>query len=339
MVSNAAAWIVGEKVKPLEVKTAPLILPGDNEILVKNAALAVNPVDWAMQEMALFPLQYPTILGSDVAGEVVEVGKSITKFKKGDRVLGLALGHVVHQERESGFQLYTILRPVFTTVIPDSLSFDRACVIPLCLATAAASLYQDDHLHLKYPSLHPEPTNQSVLIWGGASSVGSNAIQLATASGYTVLTTASSKNFDYVKKLGASQVFDYNKPNVIDDVVAALNEKQTVGILDAISMNGAAQACLEVSSKADGDIFVSTVRKPPEDHPSGVQAKFVFSTDIRDNAVGPAIFEGFLPKALADGKFVAAPDPYIVGKGLEHVQKGISIMKDGISARKVVVTL
>lgn len=156
MTSNSAAWIVGEKVKPLEVKSAPYTSPGEDEILVKNAALAVNPVDWAFQELALFPSHYPTILGNDVAGEVVEVGKSVTKFRKGDRVLGFALGHISHHDSEGGFQLYTILQPVLTSAIPDDLSYDRACVIPVCLATAAAGLYQDDHLHLQYPSLSPQ---------------------------------------------------------------------------------------------------------------------------------------------------------------------------------------
>ncbi|KAL8933021.1 MAG: hypothetical protein Q9216_006559 [Gyalolechia sp. 2 TL-2023] len=339
MTSNSAAWVVGEKVKPLEVKTAPYTLPGDNEILVKNAAVAVNPVDWVLQELAIMPLKYPTILGSDVAGEVVEVGKSVTKFKKGDRVLGLANWYASHHDSEAGFQLYIILQPFFTSAIPDDLSFDRACVVPLCLATAAAGLYQDDSLHLQHPTLDPQPMNKSLLIWGGASSVGSNAIQLAAASGYEVLTTSSAKNLEYVKKLGASHVFDYNEPNVIDDIVAALDAKGSdVGIFDAVSANGAVEACLEISSRAQNDLFVSTVRPPPKDLPSGIQAKMVYAT-VEDTSAAKAIFENFLPQALADGKFVAAPDPYVVGRGLEHVQTGMDALKGGVSAKKVVITL
>lgn len=339
MTSNSAAWLAGEKVRPLEVKTAPYTSPGENEILVKNAAVAVNPVDCKLQELAIFPLQYPIILGSDVAGEVVEVGKSVTSFKKGDRVLGLANWHASQKNSEAGFQLYSILQPVFTSSIPDDLSFDRASVIPLCLATAAAGLYQDHSLHLQYPSLSPQPTSKTLLIWGGASCVGSNAIQLAIASGYEVITTASAKNFEYVKKLGASQVFDYNKANVIDDVVATLDAKVTVGIFDAVSANGAIEACLEVSSKARNGLLVSTVRPLLQATPSGVQAIFVQAAAIKDTNVGKAIFVDFLPQALASEKYVAAPDPHVVGKGLEHVQAGFDALAGGVSAEKVVISL
>ncbi|KAI4124190.1 MAG: hypothetical protein LQ338_004938 [Usnochroma carphineum] len=339
MTSNSAAWLVGEKVKPLEVKEAPYTLPGEDEILVKNAAVAVNPVDWAIQEMAIFPITYPTILGADVAGEVVEVGQSVTKFKKGDRVLGFALGQITHQNRNAGFQQYTVIPSACASIIPDTLSFERASVLPLCHATAAAALYLDNDLHLQYPSLHPTPTGKSVLIWGGASSVGSNAIQLAVASGYHVLTTASSKNTDYVKELGASQVFDYKKPDVIDEIVAAMDSRETVGIFDAVSTNGAIQSCLDVAAKTKKDKFVVTVRQPPKELPEGVTAKMCFASEIKDNEVGKAVFDDFLPQALANGKFVAAPDPHVIGHGLEHVQAGLDYLKAGVSAEKIVITL
>lgn len=142
-----------------------------------------------------------------------------------------------------------------------------------------------------------------------------------------------------MKRLGASQVFDYNKPGVIDEVIAALDANVNVGILDAVSTNGAIEACLEISSKAKGDVFVSTVRPVPEDQPSGVQAKSLYVTDIKENEVGKAIFGHFIPQALSTGKFVAAPDPYVVGKGLEHVQTGMDLLKGGMSAKKVVITL
>ena len=95
--------------------------------------------------------------------------------------------------------------------IPDSISFESAAVIPLGLSTAPAGLFQDDFLKLQFPTVPPQKqTGNTLLIWGGASSVGSNAIQLAIAAGYQVVTTASPKNFEYVKKLGASAVYDYN---------------------------------------------------------------------------------------------------------------------------------
>ena len=188
MTSNSAAWLVAEKAHPLEIKPAPYTSSADNEILVKNAAVAVNPVDWAIQQLAIMPYEYPTLFGADVAGEVVEVGKSITMAKKGDRVLGFAIGSVNQRKPESALQQYTILQQPLFSIIPNSMSFEQASVIPLCIATAAGSLYEKDHLQLQMPSLNPKLIEQTVVIWGGASSVGSNAIQLAVASGYHVLT-------------------------------------------------------------------------------------------------------------------------------------------------------
>ncbi|KAL8778887.1 MAG: hypothetical protein Q9213_007202 [Squamulea squamosa] len=342
MPSNSAAWLVGEKVHPLKIEAAPYTLPGDNEILIKNASLAINPADWVFQALAIFPLQYPTILGADIAGEVVEVGNGVSRFRKGDRVLALATGMnvgVVDQPKsQGGFQEYTIIVQQLASIIPDSLSFERAAVLPVGIGTAAVGLYQEGFLHLQQPSISSKPNGQTLLVWGGASSVGSNAIQLAIASGYQVATTASSKNFEYVKKLGASQVFDYTKPTVIDEIASALDGKHNAGVFDAINENGAIEKCLEAASRLQGNKFVATVRQPPENLPTGVSAKYIFVFDIKDNQISKLIYEDYLPKALAEGKYIIAPDPYVVGKGLQSVQAGIDMVKS-MSAKKLVVNL
>ncbi|KAL8956112.1 MAG: hypothetical protein Q9183_006411, partial [Haloplaca sp. 2 TL-2023] len=148
-------------------------------------------------------------------------------------------------------------------------------------------------------------------------------------------------NFDYVRKLGAIQVLDYKKESVIDDIVSALKGKSVAGVLDAVAENGAMEATLKLVAdpRFTGKRFVSTVRSPPEDLPEGVSSKWVFSSDVKDNSIGKAIFEDYLPEALAKGKFVAAPDPHVVGKGLEHVQAGIDMIGKGVSAKKLVITL
>ncbi|KAL8737921.1 MAG: hypothetical protein Q9181_001226 [Wetmoreana brouardii] len=148
-----------------------------------------------------------------------------------------------------------------------------------------------------------------------ASSFGSNVIQLVASSGCSVITTASFKNFDYVKRLGASQVFDYNKSSVVSDIVTALESKAVAGVFDAIGAYGAFDACLKVVTHLifSGVKFISTVRPPPERLPSGVSAKIVLVGEIKDSDVSQAIFQGYLPRALAEGKLVAAPDPHVVG--------------------------
>jgi len=193
MPPNSAAWLTSSS-KTLEVKSAPYPTPGPNTIVVKNGAIGINPIDCLKQEhpgMVFGYIKLPFVIGSDVAGEVVQVGPGVTRFKVGDRVVGQARG--VLQDRnvssEGAFQAYTVLLPDMTSQIPDTLSFENAAVLPLGLSTAVAGLFQKDQLALQLPSAPAKaPINKTLLVWGGSTSVGSNAIQLAVAAGYEVFT-------------------------------------------------------------------------------------------------------------------------------------------------------
>ena len=333
MASNTAAWqnAVGEK---LDVRSSPYPSPDEHEMVIQNHAWAVNPVDRVLQERKAFDwLQYPVILGCDVAGTVVQVGSSVTRFKKGDRVLALASSGL-HKPGAGAFQQYSLIEPVVTVPIPATMSFAEASVLPLALCTAACGLFQQDQLALQHPSLSPKPTGQTVIVWGGASSVGMNAIQLAVAGGYEVFTTASPKNFDFVGKLGASKAFDYNAATVVEDIVTALENKQFVGLFQAA---GDARPSFQIVDNAKGRKFVSSAVRIPEDKPSGVDAKAIWGTTLKDNEVGPAVLETFLPKALAEGKYLAMPEPWVIGQGLGAIQEGFDAQKKGVSAKKIVI--
>ncbi|MCJ1477424.1 hypothetical protein MMC13_006095 [Lambiella insularis] len=338
-LENLAAWLLAAKVQPFEVKPAPVWTPGENEILVRNHAVAINPVDGTQQAHAWFPLEYPTILGQDVAGEVVLTGPSVTRFKKGDHVLGHAVGMSTGRKQDNAFQLYTILQTNMTSPIVHDMSYQRAAVLPLAISTAACGLFQDTHLDLQLPTEPAQrPTGKTLLIWGGASSVGSCAIQLAVAAGYEVITTASRKNFELVKTLGANQVFDYNSPTVVHDIIKAFKGKDAAGAMDCIG-EGAWEVVQEIVSHIEGTKNVATTKSPFPDPPEGVTMRMVFGTTLKDNRVGKAIYEDFLPMALEAGTFVPAPDPLVVGEGLESIQKAINRQREGVSAQKVVVTL
>lgn len=93
MSVNKAAWLVKAN-SPLEVGEAPLPTAGPGEIVVKNAAIAINPLDCHMQDSGVFIQQWPAIFGCDVAGVVHEVGPDVQRFKKDDRVIGSVLRHL-----------------------------------------------------------------------------------------------------------------------------------------------------------------------------------------------------------------------------------------------------
>ena len=372
MPENTALWLSAKRA-PLTVAPAPYTLPKASEIIVRVRAVAVSPMDRLMQtigDLITSYIRYPFILGSDVAGEVVAIGTGVARFRVGDRVLGHAAGSDKQRNSaaEGAFQTYAVLLAHMASPLPADMPFETAAVLPLALSTAACGLFQTDFLALSAPSRAPRPAGKTLLVWGGSTNVGSNAIQLAVAAGYEVVTTASPRNFDYVKRLGASQAFDYRSRTVVADIIAALRGRQLVGAL-AIG-GGSAPACIDIVAACVGDRFVAMATQPAsfDAVPAGrwrivrlvpalartmvgnlalaararakrVRTKFIWGSALVGNEVGPMIYEAFLPEALADTRFIAAPDPIVVGHGLDKVPAALERQREGVSAHKLVVTL
>ncbi len=184
-----------------------------------------------MQDTLYFSFEYPFIFGTDVAGTVVQIGSAVTNFKIGQRVIGHCDSLLTRKASNAGYQLYSTCRERLVSAVPDFLPLAKAAVLPLSVDTAAAALFQK--LGLPLPSLSPKPTGKTILIWGGSSSVGSSAIQLAVAAGVRVIATASEANFEYVKSHGATEVFDHRKQDILETVKSQLREGDLV--LDCIS--------------------------------------------------------------------------------------------------------
>ena len=365
--SNEAAFL-NAKFTPLKIGPSTYTSPREDELVIKNVAVAINPYDYICQEAANLAVSWvklPFILGTDVAGEVVEVGKSITRFKVGERVVAyaLALDKRVNRACEGGFQTFTVARQHMTCPVPANMTYETACVLPLGISTAACALFQKDYLALPLPSISPTPSGKALLVWGGSTSVGCNAIQLAKAAGYDVIATASPKNNEYLKKLGADEVFDYKSATVVADIASAFKGREAAG---AISLGrGSVQKCIDVLGKCKGNKFVaqatmdtSAFPKGALDFPpfvlsmvglvvstgirstiKGVSTKMINGSDLAFNEVGKAVFEDFLPAVLEAGKFIPAPEPQIVGQGLGHIQEAMDMSKKGVSAKKLVVKL
>jgi NADPH:quinone reductase-like Zn-dependent oxidoreductase len=342
-IVNYAAWIPTEK-SQLGVATAPFPELSPDEIVLKNQAVAINPVDWKIQRSGGFNLTYPAILGEDVAGEILEVGKNVKGFKEGDRVIAHSLG-LGHGTAYGGFQLYPRLKVQTVAKIPGGLAYEKAVVLPLSISTAAAGLYLKSTLGLKFPTIEKKELNKKgvLLLWGGSSSVGSSVIQLAVASGYHVLTTASPANYRYCKDLGASLVLDYHNPDIVQILISILNEHgaEVVGAYDAIGDEATVRQCAEVL-RATGNGTIASVGAVPEDLPKGVKVSRISSTNIvgqDEGIVAKKVWGEFIPAALAQAMLKAAPEELVVGKGLYSVQTGLDRQRAGVSARKVVVTL
>ena len=369
MPINTAAWLP-PKHADLEVGPAPYTPPAPDEIVVRARALAINPLEWIIQlagNIAYPWLRQPVVIGSDVAGEVVEIGSAVTRFEVGDRVLGHAVGtdKDSNSSARGAFQNYVVVFERLASPIPASMTYEDAVVLPLGLSTAACALFQTDQLGLQHPSSSPVPTGQTVLVWGGSTSVGSNAIQLAVAAGYDVVTTASPANFDYVRSLGASEVVDYRSPTAREEVVAAFDGRRLAG---AVAVGrGSAESCADIVHRVSGRRVIAmatpnaTFERLAETRRAlpgilfrvvtsnvalriklarrGIRAQFIWGSSLKGNEVSAAVYGDFLPTALADGRFVAAPPAMVVGHGLESLQLALDTQRNGVSARKVVVTL
>ncbi|KAI2602594.1 zinc-binding oxidoreductase CipB [Hypoxylon sp. NC1633] len=373
---NRAAYLVTTRGRPLVVKDAPYTAPGPDEIVVKNGAVAVNPVDCGKQlggDQMFSWIKYPFALGSDVAGEVFEVGKggrAAQQFKVGDRVVGHAVGMDKRSAKtsEGAFQLYTVVRSNMAAKIPDSLSYEKACVLPMGMSTAASGLFLKDYAALRYPTTESHKRQgpaSTFIVWGGSTSVGTNAIQLARAAGYEVISTASPKNHEYLKSLGASQTYDYRDPNVVKTITAALKNKTCAGAI-AIG-DGSLEACIDILAAVPGRRFVAQASIPLDvaSLPTstlgmmgvmlgylwwnlstavrawrkGVSTKFIWGSDPVACDVGAMIYNDFLPRELASGRYLVKPEPQVVGKGLEHVQEAMDTLVAGVSATKMVISL
>lgn len=369
---NTAAWI-DSPYADLVVRDAPMPELEPGQLLVEVRAVAVNPLDAIIQSNGAVMygwLRYPVILGEDVAGVVVGVGAEVTNFSVGDRIVAYAIGLEKGRDAisESGFQAYVAVDAALAAALPDTLPFEEAAVLPLAVSTAAAGLFESEQLGLDYSGLaNSAPRDEIVVVWGGATAVGGNAIQLARAAGYRVITTASAHNHDRMSQLGAEAAFDYHDPEAADRIVEAANGSVIAGIL-AVAV-GSAEPCLRIA-RATGATRIAMASPPVSFYEQprrpglsltrmrlflrlgtrtamlqlrsrtrGIRASFIWGSAIATSPVGPAVWEDYLGAALASGRHRAYPRPRIAGEGLPAIQGAIDTLRVGVSAQKLVVTL
>jgi NADPH:quinone reductase-like Zn-dependent oxidoreductase len=179
----------------LELTDIPMPKVGPGMVLVKVKAAAVNPVDWKIMAGyldAAMDLQFPVIPGWDVAGVVESVGIDARQFQPGDEVISYARKDYVHG---GSFAEYIALPERLLARKPASLGWYEAAGLPLAGLTAYQVL---NRLGLR--------SGETVLIHGGAGGVGSLGIQIAVALGAQAIATASGKNHEFLRSLGAEPV-------------------------------------------------------------------------------------------------------------------------------------
>ncbi|KKO50280.1 NADPH:quinone reductase [Arsukibacterium sp. MJ3] len=177
----------------------------DRDVLVKVAAISVNPVDTKIRTRVAPSADEYKVLGWDAAGEVVAVGTEVSLFKPGDKVY-----YAGALNRRGSNAEYQLVDERLVALMPSNLSYPEAAALPLTAITAWELLF--DRLELDRPSLkHPRPI---LLIIGAAGGVGSMLLQLARKlTSVCIIGTASRPaSKAWVKALGAHYIIDHSQP-------------------------------------------------------------------------------------------------------------------------------
>lgn len=184
----------------LQYQDRPDPTPQANEVLVRVQAVGINPIDWKVRqgEFRFLPLGkgLPRIVGSDFAGDVVEVGQRVTDYKAGDRVYGS-----VNPLQGGACAEYVAVPAGAIAPRPDALSPEDAAAIPIAGVTALMALRDKAQVR----------SGQHVLINGASGGVGTFAVQIAKSMGATVTGLCSKQNFELVQALGAEHLIDYTQ--------------------------------------------------------------------------------------------------------------------------------
>jgi NADPH:quinone reductase-like Zn-dependent oxidoreductase len=189
----------------LQLKDVDPPVFGESEVLVQVRAAGCGPDVWhlmtGLPRMARLSLGLRTpksqILGWDVAGIVEAVGASVTDFKAGDAVMGVARGSFAEQ---------AIASPARLALKPSNLSFEEAAAIPISGMTALQALRDVANVQ----------SGQRVLIIGAAGGVGTLAVQIAKAYGAHVTGVCSTSKLELVRSVGADEVIDYTREDFAD---------------------------------------------------------------------------------------------------------------------------
>ena len=193
----------------------PTPQPSGSQVLVKVAAVSVNPVDTYVRSGAVgFKLPLPFIVGCDLAGTVESVGPEATRFTPGDRVWGSNQGLL---GRQGTFSEFAAVDACWLYPTPAGVSDRDAAAIALVGITAHLGLFRDAKLR----------RGETIFVRGGSGGVGSCVVQMAKIVGARVITTAGSdEKAEICRRLGAERVIRYKS----EDVSAAIRQFAPSGV-------------------------------------------------------------------------------------------------------------
>uniref|UniRef100_A0A0D6R2X6 Enoyl reductase (ER) domain-containing protein n=1 Tax=Araucaria cunninghamii TaxID=56994 RepID=A0A0D6R2X6_ARACU len=183
----------------------PIPTPKEDELLIKLEAVSLNPWDTRSQEgkfRPLYPSRFPCIPGTDIAGEIVEVGPNVKNLQAGDKIVSF-----LSMDNGGGLSEYAIAPANFTVKRPEEVSAEEGACLPQAALTALQAVR--DHAGIQ---LNEGGKQTNLLLTAASGGVGHYAVQIAKLGGAHVTATCGTRNINLVMDLGADEVLDYKTP-------------------------------------------------------------------------------------------------------------------------------
>ena len=210
---------------------------GPGEVLVRVAAASINPVDWKMRSgeaQAMFPVQFPGILGRDFSGTVRVLGEGVTGFGPGDRVMALA---------NATYAELVVVKAADATLVPEKLDLVEASALPLVTLTGEQLITRGTGIK----------QGETVLIAGAVGGVGRSAVLAAKKAGAVVIAGVRKSQLEEAGKIGADQTL------ALDDKDAMAK----LGFVDAVAdAVGHETAEMLLGKVKQGGVFASVLGPP-----------------------------------------------------------------------------
>ncbi|KAF3400145.1 Zinc-type alcohol dehydrogenase-like protein [Penicillium rolfsii] len=336
------------------VITRTLEAPESGEISIKITATAINPVDWKMRDYDAFVTEYPAILGSDAAGVVVAVGPDVSNFEIGDRVFFQGM---IGKYTSSTFQQYCKMPEELVSKTPGNITDEQAAGVSLATMAVVTAFYSKEGHDLTPPwekGGAQAGAGASIIIIGGASSVGQYAIQLARLSGFErVITNASAPNHSFLHELGAHVVLDRSLADARAFAEEVGGDLPLAFVFDAISSKATQILAVEIlqntRSTSNHLVTVHVVRPESIDADALALAKSNEPEVTIKQVLGIGSFpelrhlsepmarelggeSGYLARGL-----LRPNRPLVISGGLNAVEEALALNKSGVSGQKVII--
>lgn len=362
MATHLAALAVAKGAR-FELQTRPTPKPGPGEILIEVKSVALNPADGIMRASGLFISDYPTVIGFDMSGLVLEVGDNIPASHDEDlffqpgvtRVAVYAASFWRSYNPDYGFfQEKCIIPWQHAMPFPDDISWNEAATLPV---SAEVALSAWDAMGIprlgETMQMGEKEKGEALLVWGASSSVGTMGVQSARllredpgSSFAAVYATAGAVNHEYIRSLGADRVFDYKDPKVVDEIISAAREEDLVIRHCYLAMGELApcQSVLTAFLDNKGENQKAKIASAPlipsdAEKVDGLEVMFVKPSDDEKERLSQLRYwlGTWLRENLAQGNVWPSPELRVVGKGLGAINDGLDELIRGVSCTKLVV--